>query len=160
MVDVMWARADGERVLLAPSDAAATFITSAYRFDRVEVVSVDGACDGRHLHVTAGTLSVALDAARGWRHPPLAARPPWVTRFVESPAARLALGVRTYGVTPTGAREWYRADRWWPVHQGVATVDGNDLGPLGPVVPPVRFGFSEPPPRPSITRLRPLLELP
>jgi hypothetical protein len=70
------------------------------------------------------------------------------------------MGVRTYGVTATGVREWYRADRWRPVVGGAATLDGVDLGPIGPVDPPCRFNFSEPPTRPSITDVRPLLEFP
>jgi hypothetical protein len=160
MTDVMWARQDGERVLLAPNDAVADFITSAYRFDRVEVVAVRGECDGQTLAVDAGPLSVRLTAGRGWPLPPGRLRPPWFTRYVEGPIASVAMGVRTYGVTSTGVREWYRADRWRPVVSGSATLDGADLGPIGPVDPPCRFNFSEPPKRPSITQVRPLLELP
>jgi hypothetical protein len=158
MVDVMWARPDGERVLLAPSRDAATFITSAYRFESVEVVDVSGSFDGRRLVAHAGPLSVRLEAGRGRPLPPRWIRPAWVTRYVEGPIAHRLLGVHTYGVTPTGAREWYRADRWWPVERGAASVDDVDLGTLSPVDPPVRFGFSEPPRRPSITAVRPLLE--
>ena len=70
------------------------------------------------------------------------------------------MGVRTYGVSPTGVQEWYRADRWCPVSAGAAAVAGVDLGPIGPVDPPCGFGFSEPPKRPSITAVRPLLAFP
>jgi hypothetical protein len=160
MTDVMWARPDGMRVLLAPSDAVAGFIASVYRFDRVEVVDVRGTWDGHVLQVDAGPLSIRLESGRGRPLPLGALRPAWVTRWVEGPIARVALGVRTYGVTPTHVREWYRADHWWPVTTGSATVDGVELGPIGPVDPPCRFGFSEPPKRPSITAVRPLLEFP
>jgi hypothetical protein len=160
MTDVMWARPDGERVLLAPTQAVADFITSAYRFERVELVEVSGSCDGTRLEVDAGGLCVRLVAERGWPLPPARLRPPWVTRFVEGPVARAVMGVKTYGVTPTGAREWYRADRWSAVVDGAAALDGVDLGAIGPVDPPCRFNFSEPPKRPSITAVRPLLEFP
>ena len=160
MTDVMWARPDGERVLLAPSEAVAEFITSAYRFDRVEVVDVDASGDERSLAVEAGSLSVRLLGGRGWPLPPARLRPPWFTRYIEGPIARAAMGVHTYGVTPTGVREWYRADHWRPVIDGSATLDGVDLGPIGPVDPPCGFNFSEPPTRPSITDVRPLLEFP
>jgi hypothetical protein len=160
MVDVMWARPDGERVLLAPTDAVADFITSAYRFDRVEVVDVRGRCDGRGLDAEAGALTIRLAAGRGWPLPPARLRPPWFTRYVEGPIARVVMGVRTYGVTPTGGREWYRADRWSPVVSASASLAGVDLGPMAPVDPPCGFNFSEPPRRPSITAVRPLLELP
>ena len=160
MTDVMWARPDGERVLLAPTDEVADFITSAYRFDRVEVVDVQTRGDVHTVDVDAGPLSVRLVAGRGWRLPPARLRPPWFTRYVEGPVARVLMGVHTYGVTPTGVREWYRADRWSPVVDGAATRDGVDLGSLGRVDPPCRFNVSEPPTRPSITEVRPLLEFP
>jgi hypothetical protein len=160
MTDVMWARPDGARVLLAPSDPVADFITSAYEFERVRIVDVRASADERTLDVVAGPLAIRLVAGRGWPLPPARLRPPWFTRYVEGPLARLAMGVHTYGVTPTGVREWYRADRWSPVASGSATLDGVDLGPIGPVDPPCRFNFSEPPKRPSITEVRPLLEFP
>jgi hypothetical protein len=160
MTDVMWARPDGERVLLAPSEPAASFIASVYRFDRVDVVPVRGGWHHQALEVDAGPLSIRLVAGRGWPLPPASLRPPWFTRFVEGPIARLTLGVRTYGVTATGVREWYRADRWRPVRSGAATVDRVDLGAIGPVEPPCHFGFSEPGKRPSVTQVRPLLEFP
>jgi hypothetical protein len=160
MTDVMWARPDGERVLLAPSEAVADFITSAYRFDRVEVVDVHTSGDDRVVDVVAGPLAVRLVGGRGWRFPPARLRPPWFTRYVEGPVARAVMGVHTYGVTPTGVREWYRADRWSRVVSGSATLDGVDLGAISAVSPPCRFNFSEPPTRPSITEVRPLLEFP
>lgn len=160
MVDVMWARPDGERVLLAPSDDAAALITAAYSFDRVEVVEVRGGCTGRVLDVAAGPLAIRLEAGRGWPLPPAWLRPAWFTRFVEAPIAKAVMGVRTYGVTPTGAREWYRADRYRRVVSGSASCDGRSLGELRPVDPPCGFGFSEPPKAPSITAIRPLLVLP
>ncbi len=67
------------------------------------------------------------------------------------------MDVRTYGVSPTGVREWYRADAWHPVTAGSLTGGGEDRGALTRVWPPAGFGFSEPPQRPSITRVRPLL---
>src|SRR3954447_6760222 len=51
MTDVMWARPDGERVLLAPSEPAASFIASVYRFDRVDVVPVRGGWHHQALEV-------------------------------------------------------------------------------------------------------------
>ena len=71
MIDVMWARPDGERVLLAPSAAAADLITSVYGFDQVELVAVRGGCDGRTLDVAAGPLEVRLEGGRRWPLPPM-----------------------------------------------------------------------------------------
>src|SRR5688500_13005814 len=65
MTDVMWARPDGERVLLAPHDEAAAFITAVYESDRVEVVRFDVVCgDAAGIDVTAGDLHVQLVGGR------------------------------------------------------------------------------------------------
>lgn len=156
LCDVMWARPDGHRTLLVGDQAGADFITAVYRFDAVEVVPTEVRGTDRWLEVTAGPVELQLQAGRGWRIP--VKRPAWCTRFVEAPVARLALGVRPYGTSPTGVREWYRADAYRRVARGWASVDGRDLGALGPLDPPCRFGFSEAPKQPSIVVVRPLLE--
>jgi hypothetical protein len=158
MSDVMWASPDGERTLFAPDERVTAFITAIYRFDRVVHTPVAVTGDERELHVTAGDRSVHLVAGKGWRV--FFGRPPWFTRLVEAPIARLAMGVRTYGTSPSGVREWYRTDVWRPVRAGSAHIGGRSLGALAPVDPPCRFGFSEPPRRPSIVAVRPLLEDP
>lgn len=157
MSDVMWAAPDGQRTLFVGERRIADFITAVYDFDRVEVVPTEVSGDGRGLSVASGDRTVHLVAGKGWRFPP---RPPWVTRLVEAPVARLVMGVRTYGTSPSGVREWYRTDVWRPVRAGSASIGGRALGALAPVDPPCRFGFSEPPRRPSVVVVRPLLEDP
>lgn len=159
VTDVMWATPGGERVLLAPSASGAALVTAVYRFDRVEIVGVHALAGGeRRVTVRAGDLEVDMEAGPGWRIP--FPRPPAFTRWVEGPIARAVLGVRTYGVSPTGVREWYRADVWRPLVRASGRLAGEDLGPMAPLAPPTGFGFSEPPRRPSIVAVRPLLEDP
>jgi hypothetical protein len=79
---------------------------------------------------------------------------------VEGPIARAALGVRTYGTSAKGVREWYRADGYRRLAFARARLDGVDLGAMAAVDPPCRFGFSEPPRRPSWVEVRPRLEGP
>ncbi len=156
----MWANPDGRRRLVAGSESAAAFVSAVYRFD--EVVVDDGfsaAVTGRRLAIEAPGLGLRLGArcGMGWPIPPAPAR---VTRYVADPVARRVLGVRTYGVSPTGVREWYRA-RWYrPIVEARAEVVGRDLGDLALLDPPVGFGFSEPPRRPSMVWVRPLLHDP
>lgn len=160
MVDVMWAAPDGTRTLFAPRPEVAELITAVYDFDEVEVVSITSlGSDDARIEVAFADREVRLVGGRA-RSIPFPWRPAWVTRLIEAPVARLAMGVRTYGVSSRGVREWYRSDRWRPVQEARAAVAGIDLGPLAPVDPPCRFGFSEPPRRPSITSVRPLLEDP
>lgn len=156
----MWARPDGSRVLLADGPGTAAFVGAVYAFDEVRVVPFTVTRDERSLDLVAGSLQLSLRAGAGWRFPPLSLRPTWATRLVEAPIARLAMGVHAYGVSPAGVREWYRAVAWRPVVAGAASLDGAGLGELGPVDPPLGVGFSEPPRRPSMVLIRPLLEDP
>jgi hypothetical protein len=157
--DVMWGRPDGERVLLAASAREADFIAAVYRFDRVEVVPVRARSGGGVLELQAGDLELRARAGRGWRLP-LRRRPAWFTRWVEGPVARVAMGVHTYGTSPTGVRQWYQAERSRPLVEASARVGGRDLGALVRRWDPVRVGFTEPPRRPSWVDVRPLLEDP
>lgn len=165
MADVMWASPDGTRTLFAPTEAIAAFVTAIYDFDEVVVTPVATAGDGRGVRVRIGDAgatwvrTIEMGAGRGWHIPPRH-RPAALTRWVEAPLARALMGVRPYGVSPHGVREWYQATAWRPVVTARAEVSGADLGALTPIDPPCQFGFSEPPARPSITEVRPLLEDP
>ena len=157
--DVMWARPSGERVLLVPSEVARDFVASVYEFDRVEIVefAVTNAGPGE-VDVRSGFVRLTLTGGRAVPIP--GPRPLWVTRWIEGPIARTAMGVRTYGVSPTGVREWYRARSYRRVTTGSASIDGTDLGALCAVEPACGFGFSEPPRRASIVEVRPHLVFP
>jgi hypothetical protein len=152
--DVMWAERDGTRVLHA-AERAARFVSAVYRFDQVVVEAVDASWRDRVLEVGFGGRRFTFTVGRGIPFPP---RPLWATRYVEAPIARRLLGVETYGVSPSGVREWYRARR---LHR-IRAVDahGQPLGVIGPIAPATGFGFSEPPARPSLTEVRPVLQDP
>ena len=149
--DVMWARPSGDRVLLAP-ERAAEFVTSVYPFDDVRCCVVTVASDSRGVAVDAGGL--ALRVVLGRVAAPFPRRPRWVTATVENWVARLLLGVRTYGVSPTGVTEWYRTRSLRFVESAYGSLEGRDLGALCAVERPVGFGFTDPPRRPARTSLR------
>lgn len=156
----MWARPDGRRVLLASTVEATDYVSGVYGFDDVVVGPLKVDLHGPRLHLRAVGLGLELHLVAGralrfgWP------RPAWFTRRVEGPVARRLLGVSTYGVSPSGVQEWYRAVSLRRVVAGWASVDGRDLGRLGPIDPPVRFGFSEPPRFPTMVGVHPLLEVP
>jgi hypothetical protein len=155
--DVMWAEPDGVRVLYAPDDRVARFVTSIYRFDRIEVVPFRTTVNGGTLSVEMGERRVTMSAGRGVPIP--FRRPLWFTRGIEGPIARL-IGVHVYGVSPTGVREWYQADRWRPLRAAEGSIGGRDLGRLGRLEPVCGFGFSEPTKRPAWVELRVTLQDP
>lgn len=166
--DVMVERADGHRLLLAPSDRVRELVCGTYVFDetRVEPVTltdvpgpagVDGA-DGPAWRLQSPSLS--LTVAIGERLPlgrllrlvprPLATSPEWAT--VVDPIARIAVrGVRTRGSAGQGRREFYGATDLHAVTWVEGELDGIPLGELAPVDPPCRFGFSSTPAQPSVT---------
>ncbi|HEX7277583.1 MAG TPA: hypothetical protein VF244_09445, partial [Acidimicrobiales bacterium] len=153
----------GGRWLVVPTQPVADFVASIYDFDRVVVTQLTVQADRRTLDVAAPDLELELhfEASRGWPIPAPRRRPRWLTRYVEAPIARRLLrGVEPYGVSPTGVREWYQATRYRPLTAARATRAGVDLGPVGPLVPPVRFGFSEPPRRPSLVEVTTRLKVP
>ena len=164
--DVMLERADGERLLLAPTPGTADFIGATYTFDTVRVVPVEVTVAGRVWTVAAeplrlrfatggrGALGHLLRAVPG----ALAGRPAW-SALTDRPARLLMPGVRTRGSAGGGRREWYGARDLRPVTSLSATFEGRDLGALAPVKPPVRFGFGSVPRRPAVTRVTTTVEL-
>jgi hypothetical protein len=155
--DVMVADPDGTRVLLAPDDRVADFISTTYRFDRIEIGSV---AVTRDWQVSAPGLELALDV--GGRTPlgrllrlvpsRVATSPAW-TR-VTDPVSRVVLsGVRTRGTAGNGRREYYGATDVHRITSISGTWQGADLGVLGPVWPDPAFGFGSTPRRPSVTAI-------
>jgi len=164
--DAMVETAAGHRVLLAPRSDVAAFIAGTYAFDetRVEPFTVDAAA-GRWL---VRSQSLLLDVGIGRRTSigialkavprGVAESPAWCA--LTDPVARVVLrGVRTRGVAREGRREWYGATDVRAVTSLAGTFDGAALGPLAPVEPPCRFGFSSTPRRPSVTAVATTVDL-
>ncbi|MCZ2811565.1 hypothetical protein O2W15_08975 [Modestobacter sp. VKM Ac-2979] len=164
--DVMVQRPDGHRVLLAPGPEVAEFVGSTYTFDEVRLVDVAVTRRGATWTVRAGPLAMSV---RVGRRPglgrvlravpaPLARRPGWVG-LLDRPA-RLLTGLRTTGSAGNGRTEWYGVQDLHTVASVDATWDGEPLGAVSPVRPPVTFGFGSVPPRPSVVRVTTTVELP
>lgn len=164
--DVMIERADGERLLLAPSRRTADFVSGTYTFDTVHVVSVDVSAADDAWTVTTGPLALRFTIGRRGglglllRAVPgvLAARPVW-SALTYWPARLMPAGVRTLGSAGAGRREWYAVRDLRPVTAASAIFEGHDLGVVAPVVPPVRFGFGSVPRRPTLARVTTTVEL-
>lgn len=163
--DAMIERADGHRVLLAPTADVADLVATTYTFDEVrlepvgvEATAPEGGDHGRSWTVKAPSLSLQVEV--GGRTAlgrllrlvpaPVATSPTFAT--LADPLARLALrGVRTRGAARAGRREYYGATDVRAVTSIAGSFEGTDLGRLAPVDPPCRFGFSSTPRRPSVT---------
>jgi hypothetical protein len=154
----MLAQPDGTRVLLAPRDEVADFVSTTYHFDRLEIGPVEARIEDETWHVSAPGLALTFDV--GSRTPlgrllrlvprRLATAPVWAR--LTDPVARVVLrGVRTRGTAGNDRREYYGATDLHRVTSLSGTWQGDDLGELRPVSPDSRFGFGSTPERPSVT---------
>ncbi|MEV6026049.1 hypothetical protein [Streptomyces sp. NPDC052036] len=161
----MLERPDGHRLLLAPSARTAHFIADTYVFDEVRVTPVRVAAVGNDWTVTAAALRMRFTLGRRGAvgrllravPGPLAARPVWAA-WTARPA-RLLLGARTCGSAGAGRYEWYGAKDLHPIAAAMVCYEGEDLGSLAPVEPPVRFGFGSTPRGPCLVRLTTTVDL-
>lgn len=165
--DVMAEDADGLRTLFAPDDQVAAFVSETYQFDAVEIVPVEASRGPSTLTCRAGELDVRLGLGgptalgRVLRLVPrrVATSPTWCALL--DPIARVAVrGVRTKGSAGNGRREWYGATGQHEVTSLQATLAGRDLGSIADVWPPVNFGFSSTPRRPTSVSVTTTVELP
>ncbi|TCK24823.1 hypothetical protein [Pseudonocardia endophytica] len=158
--DVMTEDAAGHRTLLAPGPEIADYVSTTYTFDEVVVTSVaHTARDGRR-QVVAGPLECAWSV--GPRPslglllravPPVVGTDPRWLAALDPVARRILPGVRTAGTAGNGRREFYGARDVHRIDGAVVRWDGDDLGRLAPVRPPVRFGFGSAPATPSHVRI-------
>ena len=154
--DAMVEQADGHRLLIAPSDELAAYVSGVYGFDETVVAPVSTERVTGRLRFVGGPLAAAVTIGGrdplGWvlRGVPTALATSTRWAVAVDPIARLTMrGVRTRGST-VGGDEFYGATDRHHVTAVQASWDGVDLGPLTDVEPPVRFGFSSTPRRPSI----------
>ncbi|HET8795836.1 MAG TPA: hypothetical protein VFM62_05620 [Arthrobacter sp.] len=155
--DVMLQHADGERVLLAPTQAIADYVSTIYRFDRVQVTEVSVVHSQPKLYLRAGPLS--LDVVIGDRFllgralsllpGRIAAHPAWL-RLIDPVAARVMPGVRTAGTAGNGFREYYGVRDLHRITAISGSWYGAPLGRLRPVAPPVGFSFGSTPSQPML----------
>jgi hypothetical protein len=158
--DVMVERADGHRVLLAPSEEVAAFVAGTYVFDEVRIGPVRTRVDGIRWRVDADPLALRFTVGRRTplgrllRAVPrrLAADPRWIGA-IDVVARAVLPGVRTRGSASGGRQEFYGALDLHAVTGAALRWEGADQGGLAPVAPPVRFGFGSTPRRPSLTRI-------
>lgn len=163
--DVMVERADGHRVLLAPSVDVAAYVGTTYVFDEIRIAPVLVAVAEFDWRVDAGPLDLEFTVGRrtavGWllRAVPrrLATHPRWVAA-VDVVARTVLPGVRTRGSAGGERQEFYAALDLHGLAAARARWEGADQGALAPVTPPVRFGFGSTPRGPSLTRIVTLVQ--
>ncbi|OUZ08382.1 hypothetical protein BHE97_13670 [Aeromicrobium sp. PE09-221] len=158
--DVMVEEPSGHRTLLAPDTEIADFIAETYTFDSIDIAPVTVTVDHALWAVRHRALTLDWQIGRRRLLGGLLRTVPARLRHSESwarvidPAARLVQpGVRTHGTAGNGRVEWYAAHDLHVLVAATGTWRGASLGTLAPLTPPVSFGFSSAPRRPSLTRV-------
>jgi hypothetical protein len=165
IVDIMVEYPGGHRMLIAPDVGVAEFIAGTYRFEEVRIEMTSAAIDRDRCTVTSETLrliaGVGGRTSVGWMLqlvPGAIARSPRWCRAMDPVVRLVRPGVRTAGTAGGGRREFYCATDEHSVTSLQAVLDGNDLGGLRPVRPPVRFGFGSAPTKPSIVQVTTIID--
>ena len=154
--NIMWAKPDGTRVLLTPSQEHADYVSSLYNFEEVHIVSIEVKHLTRGMDIIAPPLNVSLRCNRRIGLP--IPRPRWFISTVEQWVAKAIFGTSTHGMTCNGLREWYCIYSLSNIKHASASCDGVDLGDYSNFEINACFGFSEPPKKPSSVRLRSMIE--
>lgn len=170
-VDVMWRRRDGTRVLLAPDERVAVYVSGLYVFDEISVLPIRGGIRADQVSVWAGTMALhARLAASDWRSwlfalrpRPLRRLPVWIR--AEDVLARPFVGrllgggagVRAAGLAPGGQQEYYGVDDWRRLATATLCIDGADAGDLTTLPADFGVGLSAFPTIPSSVRVGTLI---
>jgi hypothetical protein len=165
--DVMVESPAGERTLLAPTSAIAEFVSQTYIFDRIALGPVEVRHTAEGFSVTAPGLAVSGilggPAPFDWLLrlvPPVLSKAPTWLRLINPLATMLVPGVRTAGSAGNGRREYYGVRRTRLITAVDGTFDGDDVGGLTALHPPVRFGFSSAPSTPQLVAVTTTIDLP
>ena len=154
--NIMWARPDGTRILLSPSDEHAKYVSELYNFESVEITDIMVERTRRGISIQAGSLSV--DISWGIALPIPIWRPLWFISSIEAFFARLIFGTKTYGRTKNNRREWYSIRSISKVLNAEASFHGQELGGSESFTTNACFGFSEPPSMPASVSLKSYIE--
>ena len=162
--DVMLEHPDGHRVLLAPTQQVADFVSTTYTFDEVRLVPVDMQVDGATAHLAADDLTATLHLGRRTplglllRAVPtrLATAPRWIAT-IDAVARRVLPGVRTVGSAGHARTEYYGARDLHRITDADVQLAGETQGRMTNVDPPVHFGFGSTPTTPSWVRITTLV---
>jgi len=150
--DIMWAKPDGTRVLIAPTQEIVDYVTAMYSFDEVLLEDIITTGEDRNQKVKSNTMELDFSWNRGLPIP--FKRSLLFISTVELFFAKLFFGTRTYGVTKNNRKEWYAIDRVSHIKKANAKISGKDPGDFTSINEPCKFGFSEAPKRPSSCEVR------
>ena len=154
--NVMWAKPDGSRVLLSPSERHAEYVSELYNFEDVRVTEIVVERGRKGVSIDGGGLAIKI--SWGTPFPIPFWRPLWFIASFEALFGRILFGTRTHGITKNGRREWYSVRSLSRILNAEASFEGVDLGERKEFEIDACFGFSEPPSMPASVTLKSYIE--
>ena len=149
--NLMWAKPDGTRVLIAQSRELGDFVSSLYSFEEVIVspMKIERADKSIEINCDLGRVSMEW----GITIPLPFYRPRWFIANIEAPFARLFFGTKTHGTTRNGRKEWYHVRGLSRMKSVELDLDGRSSDQMKGMAPSACFGFSNPPRMPLSVRV-------
>jgi hypothetical protein len=149
--DLMWAKPDGTRVLIAPTQEIAAYVSSLYSFEEVVVTPLGISKGKRSIEVNYDLGRVSMTWGRALPLP--FRRPLWFIANIEAPFARIFFGTKTHGTTRNGWKEWYHVRGLSRLISAEIEIDGRASSRMTGSTPGACFGFSNPPRMPLSVRV-------
>lgn len=145
--DIMWSKPNGRNILIAPTEEIGNYISLMYSFDEVLISKIELIEKKNSFEIKTDYISCNFSWSRGIRIP--FRRPLWFISSFENIFAKFIFGTKTSGITNDGKREWYCINKISNVKIANASLSGKNLGQKTKFHPKAKFGFSEPPKKPT-----------
>ncbi len=155
--DIMWARPDGKKILIAPNQEIADYIHSLYDFDEVKIEDIKIERKSKEIIFNCNDIECQFNWGKEISFL-IKRRPLWFVSTIEYFFGWLIFRTKTHGKTKNGRKEWYVVDNISRLKDARAEVSGKDLGEYTKFYPKANFGFSDPPNMPASVLVRSHIE--
>ena len=150
--DIMWAKPNGEKVLIAPNEGILDFIASMYSFDNTIISEFEIEESTNHIIVKNSEIVCELKWNRGIKIP--LNRPLWFISSIEYIFGLILFKTKTHGITKNKKQEWYAVKKISKLEEIKIIINGENLGKMRNFEPKAGFGFSEPVKKPSVVSVK------
>jgi hypothetical protein len=155
--DIMWARPDGTKILIAPNEKIGEYIDSLYEFDEIRIEEIKIQRNRKEIIFNCTDIQCQFN----WGNEIsflVKRRPLWFVSTIEYFFGWLIFRTKTHGKTKNGRKEWYVVDKISRLKKAKAKISGKDLGRYTKFSPKANFGFSDPPKMPASVIVRSHIE--
>ena len=150
--DIMWAKPNGEKILIAPNKEISEFISNMYSFDKTIISEFEIEESANKIVVKNNEMICELKWNRGIKIPMI--RPLWLISSIEYIFGLIIFKTKTHGITKNKKQEWYAVKKISKLEEIKIIINGENLGNMRNFEPKAGFGFSEPVKKPSVVSVK------